>query len=184
MDKQQMDKQQMDSQQQYAGSLLIDSGAMFSECGKYRHSLWRIWDTSKPLLTMIMLNPSTAGETENDPTVARQIVRADMLGCGGLLVGNIFDFRATDPEVMKAEAVPSSCINDWHLFQMAMRAVSSGGMIICAWGKDGAHMERGREVCGPLKTFPLHALRINKDGTPGHPLYIGYQVLPKLWRSN
>lgn len=160
-------------------SLFMDSGATFSPCGKYRHALWRIWDESLPLYMTVMLNPSTAGAVESDPTVSRQITRAQMLGYGGLLVGNAFDFRATDPKVMKAAEAPCSTENDRHLLEMAARA----GIIVCAWGKDGAHLGRGAEVLALLGGYDLYALHINEDGSPGHPLYLSYKRVPVLWRS-
>lgn len=52
---------------------MIDSGAIFSPCREYRYKLWRTWDASKLPLNVIGLNPSTADETKNDPTIRRCI---------------------------------------------------------------------------------------------------------------
>lgn len=161
-------------------SLFLNSGATFSPCEKYRHMLWRIWDEALPLLMLLMLNPSTAGETANDPTVARQITRAGMLGMGGLLVGNIFDYRATDPGVMKDAAIPCSAENDHYILQMARRSLASGGKIICAWGTHGTHRGRSAEVVKLLAGMPLHALKVT-TGEPWHPLYLSYDLQPFRW---
>ena len=73
------------------------SGAVFSECKRYRYSLWRVWNPDLPVCMFLMLNPSTADETTNDPTVERCQRRAVQMGYGGLHVGNIFAWRSTDP---------------------------------------------------------------------------------------
>lgn len=162
-------------------NLFLDSGATFSEDRMYRHALWRIWDTALPLLMMLMLNPSVAAQEASDPTVTRQIKRAVQLGCGGLLVGNIFDFCATDPRDMKKAELPCSGWNDNHLLTMARRTQDSGGVIVCAWGINGG--ARGVQVREMLANFPLHYLRLTQDGSPEHPLYIPYLCKPKRWKA-
>ena len=156
--------------------LFEDSGALFSECGKYRYRLWRTW-SDKPALCFLMLNPSTADEISNDPTVERCERRARSMGFGGLQVINIFAYRATDPKVMKAQADPIGTENDRHILD----AVRESGMVVCAWGKHGEHMGWGKEVIDLLGRAEVktHCLKLNKDGQPAHPLYIGYDVLPK-----
>ena len=44
-------------------------GADFSNNGKHRYRLWRIWDETKPYALCIGLNPSTANSEKNDPTI-------------------------------------------------------------------------------------------------------------------
>src|SRR5690606_14314462 len=74
------------------------AGAEFSACGTYRYRLWRIWDTDKPLLLWIMLNPSTADDKQLDPTCARCQKWAQTWGYGGFMVANVFALRSTDPK--------------------------------------------------------------------------------------
>ena len=79
------------------GKSFSKSGAVFSDCRKYRYALWRIWDENKPLVMIIGLNPSTADEISNDPTITRCKSFARACGYGGVLVANLFGFRATSP---------------------------------------------------------------------------------------
>ena len=47
------------------------STAVYSPCERYRYLLTRAWDAKGPKALFIMLNPSTATEVQNDPTVER-----------------------------------------------------------------------------------------------------------------
>lgn len=161
--------------------LPYEAGALFSACGAYRFSLWRVWDTSKPYMMMLMLNPSTATHLQNDPTIERCERRAQEYQYGGLYVGNIFALRSTDPAALYTADDPIGPANDAHILEMTEGA----GIVLCGWGKHGAHMGRGAAVEKMLRERSaapkLHVLRLNKDGTPQHPLYIGYDVKPTRW---
>ena len=76
-----------------------DSVAVYSPCERYRYLLTRVWDGAGPRALFVMLNPSTATEFQNDPTVERCERRARALGFGAFRVANIFAFRATDPRL-------------------------------------------------------------------------------------
>lgn len=158
-------------------TLFLNSGATFSKDRKYRQLLWRIWDASLPLLCVVLLNPSVASEDESDSTVTRQVERAHRLACGGLLVVNAYDFVSTDPKYMKAQDVPSSPANDAAILSAVRRAVESGGMVICGWGGN-CTQARHNEIIRLLHDYPLHALKVNADGSPQHPLYLSYNLRP------
>lgn len=172
--------------------LLTDTGATFSPCRTWRYKLWRIWDTSKPPLVMLMLNPSTADETSNDPTVERCERRAYAGGFGGLIVMNIFAFRATDPEDMKAAADPIGPENDSHItnvLALATLAKAGGPAMawkICAgWGIHGSYLGRDRQVSKMFQDvgMPLYCLGVTASGQPRHPLYVGYGVTFQTWSA-
>jgi hypothetical protein len=116
------------------------SSATFSLCRKYSYTLVRRWSDG-PLLHFIMLNPSTADEVVNDPTVERCERRACMWHYGGLIVTNLFAWRSTDPAELRRVPDPVGPDNDEALVEAAHRAQ----LIVCAWGRDGAL--RGREGC-------------------------------------
>ena len=84
----------------------MKKNAKFSACRKYRYALWRTWDESKPYVMIIGLNPSTADENKNDPTITRCINFAKSWGYGGVCVTNLFAFRATVPSDMKTSNDP------------------------------------------------------------------------------
>lgn len=157
------------------------STAIYSDCERYRYSLSRVWDPSGTHVHFVMLNPSTATEIQNDPTVERCERRARALGFGSFTVTNIFAWRDTDPRKMKAAHDPIGADNDAAILKASIEA----DQIIAAWGTHGAHLERGTEVERVLRTLgkPLYHLGLSKAGHPKHPLYIAYTEQPKLWES-
>lgn len=156
------------------------STAVYSPCERYRYLLTRVWNPAGPKALFVMLNPSTATEFQNDPTVERCERRARTLGFGAFRVTNIFAFRATDPRVMRAQDDPVGPANDAAIRDSAM---DWADRIICAWGTHGAHLDRGARVESILRGTgrPLFTLGLSKDGHPKHPLYIGYDRQPEPW---
>jgi hypothetical protein len=126
-----------------------------------------------------MLNPSTATELQNDPTVERCERRARALGFGAFRVTNIFAWRDTDPRAMRRATDPIGPANNAAILESCDWA----DQIICAWGSHGDHMGRGQDMAVILKaTYPkLYHLGITKSGQPKHPLYIAYREQPTLW---
>lgn len=156
------------------------SVAVYSPCEAYRYLLTRVWNPDGRKALFVMLNPSTATEFQNDPTVERCERRARALGFGAFRVTNIFAFRATDPRVMRAMADPIGPDNDAAIVDSARDWADS---ILCAWGTHGAHLGRGAAVEGLLRATgrELLTLGLSKDGHPKHPLYIGYDRQPEVW---
>lgn len=126
-----------------------------------------------------MLNPSTATEVQNDPTVERCERRARTLGFGGFQVTNIFAWRDTDPRNMKAAQDPIGPDNDATIIAGAAWAER----IIAAWGTHGAHLDRGTHVSKILGETgqPVFHLGLSKHGHPKHPLYLPYTQQPQAW---
>jgi hypothetical protein len=143
------------------------SGAMFSEDRRYRYLLWRCWnqDLAKAAI-FIGLNPSTADETEDDPTIRRCIGFAKAWNCGGMFMLNLFAWRATSPKDLKRAADPVGPDNDQYLKTFA----SLIGPTVAAWGNHGAWRGRSLEV---RKLIPqLQCFGLTKQGEPKHPLYL------------
>jgi len=142
------------------------SSAVLSDDREYRYRLTRRWDAEKPTLAWIMLNPSTADETDDDPTIRRCLGYAEDWGYGSIVVGNLFALRATDPSELRDHPNPVGPDNDDHL-----RSICRGAdRVIAAWGTDGDLHDRGREVVAMLDV-DLEALNTTQAGHPTHPLY-------------
>ena len=150
--------------------------AHMSPCRCYRYALWRRWGNG-PHAMFICLNPSTADETADDPTVRRCIGFAQTWGYGALCVANLFAYRATQPADMLAQNDPVGPDNDAYLQRLAAEA----GVVVAAWGTHGTHGGRHRAVRNMLPS--LHYLRLTKDGHPGHPLYLPASLKPQPWAN-
>lgn len=161
--------------------LFTKSDATFSPCRRYRYTLWRRWGDG-PVCMYLMLNPSTADELANDPTVERCERRSREAGFGALVVCNLFAFRATDPDVMKAYEDPVGPGNDAAILETAM----SADLVVCAWGNHGTFRDRSRAVTGMLQAqgVSLHRLALNGSGEPKHPLYVSYALQPVPWEPS
>ena len=158
----------------------IVSTADYSPCFHYRYSLTRIWAPDAPRLLYVMLNPSTATEAQNDPTIERCQRRAVRLGFGAMRICNLFAWRETSPDALKRAEAPEGPENGTALSEASHWADT----ILCAWGVHGTH--RGADVAAlrVLRTSgqPLNHLGLTKHGHPRHPLYLSYDVAPVVWR--
>jgi len=160
--------------------LVQESMAVFSDCEKYRFHLERVWLPERPKLCYLMLNPSTADEFKNDPTIERCQRRAAKMGFGGIVIVNLFPYRLTDSTQLKT-------VDDlyWHkptADRFITEAVDTCGMTICGWGTHPLTHLRAKELLQRLDVLGLmhkvHCLQITKDGSPQHPLYVSYLVDP------
>ncbi|HEU0197081.1 MAG TPA: DUF1643 domain-containing protein [Nevskiaceae bacterium] len=152
---------------------IFTSAALFSPDRVYRYTLWRDIDlATRDYVQFICLNPSTADETHDDPTVRRCIDYAKRWGYGALCMTNLFAFRATDPGVMLASKEPVGADNDLWLDRVA----SGANLVVAAWGVHGAHDGRAAAVAARIQG--LHALRVTRGGQPGHPLYLPATLRP------
>ncbi|NDU99744.1 DUF1643 domain-containing protein [Pseudoroseicyclus tamaricis] len=156
------------------------SEAFYSACEAYRYLLLREWGEG-PRILWIMLNPSTADERRNDPTIERCQRRARAWGCGAMGIANLFAFRATRPAALKAAADPQG--GDNAIAIEAALGWLAGGMVLCAWGVHGGHLGRGAALAAQLaaRGQQLHALGLTKEGHPRHPLYLPYSARPAPW---
>ncbi|MFE2772275.1 DUF1643 domain-containing protein [Microbacterium resistens] len=135
--------------------------------GDYRYTLTRTWDTDRDSVVFIMLNPSIADASVDDPTIRRCISFAKREGFGGIIVVNLYAFRATDPQAMFAAVDPVGPDND----RIIANAVA-GRTVIAAWSSY-AHPARVAQVLALLPgTASLRCLGVTKGGHPRHPLYV------------
>lgn len=154
--------------------LLTQSTAKFSPCRRYRYSLVRRWGRGA-CIGFILLNPSTADEYKNDPTVERLYRRALQTGFDAFLVLNAYGFRATEPERLWEVDDPVGPDND----AVIAANLPTCEMLVCGWGHH-AKAERVAQLRPLLAAYggPVTALHVNADGSPAHPLYIPYERRP------
>lgn len=156
------------------------TGAIFSDCRKYRYSLWRRWKLpelasgNSDLCCFIGLNPSTADETVDDPTIRRCIGFAKDWGFNGLVMLNIFAYRATDPTVMKDQPDPVGDHNNEAIAEVTARV----GKTVAAWGVHGQFRDRDAVVMRLIHNLDFYCLGLTKDGHPKHPLYLPKNSAP------
>lgn len=160
----------------------MDRGAVISDCGQFRYRLWRRWEPGHTM-PFVMLNPSTADATEDDPTIRKCIGFAERHGYAGIEVVNLYAFRATKPADLKRAGYPRGPENDRHI-EEALRD-SCSGSVYCAWGANARGLSRPAEVMEIIKRQALiaQALKVTEDGVPCHPLMLAYDSEPVvLWK--
>lgn len=146
--------------------------ATFSEDRAYRYQLARMWSDGGRVAVWVMLNPSTADAFVLDPTLRRCKGFAQAWGCDGMVIVNLFALRATNPKVMLSHPNPVGLHNDWTITATLM--AYPGATWVAGWGPTGRHLDRGQAVASLLQRagVQLHAVKVTKDGHPGHPLYV------------
>jgi hypothetical protein len=160
------------------------SGATISADKTRRYQLWRVWDEDKPLSMVIGLNPSTANENENDPTIDTVIAIHKHNGYGGIVMMNLFTFISTDPKKLIRE----TSLNEIEVNHRAMQIVkSSCASVVFAWGN--FKQAKGSMALSVVKNFGKGALCHSqlKDGSPRHFLYCKHNselqyFRPELWK--
>lgn len=147
------------------------SGAILSACGTYRFQLWRIWEISKPLVLWIMHNPSTADTNNDDPTIRRIIGFTKAWDYGGLYVGNLFPYRATNPKELRGksleEIVPLENLR--HINEMESKC----SLHLLAYGNPII-----KDVIPKFSNHNWMSLKVTKSGNPCHPLYLKSDLKP------
>jgi hypothetical protein len=150
--------------------------AEFSDCACYRYELCEIWDKSRPLVMFLMMNPSVAGLEHADPTLMKTGKFARSWGYGGQLIGNVHAYRVTDSKLLTAAEDPVGPNNDATLVRMAGRA----DMVVLAYGLPPKRLQaRAAKVVELLAAnSTLKYLRLTRNGTPQHPLYLPGDLVP------
>lgn len=163
----------------------ITKGASLSECRLYRYALWRTWGENSQHVMFIGLNPSTADESVDDPTIRRCIGFAKAWGFDGIYMLNLFAFRATDPQNMKGAADPVGPGNDEALAYYRSRCQK----VVACWGLPSLGeawkrrvFRRGWEVRYAIGRT-IECFGLVKSGEPKHPLYLPKTAQLEQWWS-
>lgn len=162
-----------------------ESSARFSPCEGYRYELARTWDVSKPRLTFVGLNPSTADAFQDDPTIRRIIGFARSWGCGALRMFNAFALRSTDPKGLLDVDDPIGPENDSALREDFESARARNERVVLGWGNPGILDMRGAIVAGWAIAYhgEPECFGLTQNGQPKHPLYLPGTSKPVLYRD-
>lgn len=152
----------------------LGSSAQLSADRAYRYVLWRIWGRG-PLAVFVGLNPSTADEREDDPTIRRCVRFARDWGFDGLAMVNLFAFRATDPRELRTSDDPIGPDNDVVL----ERVCADAGIVVAAWGANRMARDRAQDVVESEVLGGFSVLSLTASGHPLHPLYARASCVPR-----
>ena len=154
--------------------IYISTTCKFSKSGLYRYSLRRTWaNGSRKQVLFIGLNPSIADSGSDDPTIRRCVKFAKDWGFNSLEVVNLFAFRATYPKDLFGEAKPEGLHNDSWIKMAHQRSA----LTIACWGSAGIYRNRSRTVMDLVNN--LFCIRVNRDNSPSHPLYLNSKLTPR-----
>jgi hypothetical protein len=146
----------------------ITCDAVLSDCQTYRYRLSRRWNDRLGRVAFVMLNPSTADASNDDPTIRRCIGFAKLWGFGSIEVVNLYAFRSTDPAGLPTASDAIGSENDRHIEE----ACRTAGLIVCAWGTKGG-MRAGTVALRLSRLgFAMKCLGKTQQGHPKHPLYV------------
>lgn len=150
--------------------------AQFSPDMKYRYLLQRFLPGKGPkgIVAAIGLNPSTADQDVNDPTITRLIKYATKWQYKEFRMLNVFAYRSTDPKELYHQEDPVGPDNN----AVIRGAVKSADLILCAWGTHAVHQDRHNRMMSILSGKKLHCLKVTKENYPQHPLYLKADLLP------
>lgn len=158
----------------------------------FRHVVWRRWDLLthseiSPPAVFCLINPSKAGAYDPDPTLTKVCGFAKLWGAGGAIIINAYDRISTDPKQLDHLDVLRSSVADLVIDHVVK---SFGSLayygVVCGWGQNtpsAGHADVVRSICGTARQHgvSLTALKTNQDGSPGHPLYLPYRLVPVAW---
>ena len=153
---------------------MLVSDAKFSPCRTWRYELRRLWSEKEPMVC-IGLNPSTADETLNDPTIRRCIGFAKRDGFGGLVMLNLFGLRSTDPSALYTHPDPEGPGN-----YETIRQYRHYSCVVACWGNHSKLAGHGCFMARAMNS--LHCFGLTKSGCPKHPLYLSSQTPIIPWK--
>lgn len=170
----------------YPPGLDVRRSARISDDGLYRYALVRRWALDGDPLRFVMLNPSTADADLDDPTIRRCVAYARDLGYAGIVVTNLYAYRATRPADLWTVEDPVGPENDAHLAAQLRASAEVGGTVVAAWGANARpdRVARFLELVdeATLEVANVTALGVTKAGQPRHPLYLASTARPARWR--
>lgn len=162
---------------------IVSGGAALSDCGTYRYTLWRHWQVFPyECVLWLMLNPSTADHTKDDPTIKTCIHFSQLWGYDGMFVGNLYALRSSHPSELKKHPAPVGPDNRRWLQDMTdpEKRIGEVSLVVCAWGNQ-APASRVSQVLKQIQHPGLRFahLGLTQSGAPKHPLARGKHRIPR-----
>lgn len=165
----------------------VRGDAWLSDDRVYRYMLTRTWAPTdgRNSVLWIMLNPSVGNADEDDRTLRRCQAFARSWGYDGIAVVNLFALRTPYPAALRSHADPVGPENDVFLASLLTPNCEGVRLVVAAWGTHGGIRDRAARVIARAHEVgrPLHALWINDDGSPKHPLYVKGETEPVVYRD-
>lgn len=153
--------------------------AVFSADRTHRYRLDRTLGPG-PAVLWVMLNPSTADTSRNDPTVRRVLGFSRVWGFGRVAICNLHSLRATDPRALDGVVDYTSHLGDDYL--RAARA--DAAQVVVGWGSLGIRWPRRvAHVCSLLGPDLWCLGRTARGTQPRHPLYVAGHVPLQRWTA-
>lgn len=153
--------------------------AVFSYDRVYRYALSRrLKNGTGRAVLFIGLNPSTADEQHDDPTIRRETDFATQLGGHWLIKVNLFAWRSPKPETLPRVDDPIGPDNDLWVQTM----IQDCGVVVAAWGAGGSRQVREmieNRITALYHAFDSRAIfccGVTSDGAPRHPLYLPKKI--------
>lgn len=164
----------------------LPNGATFNAERTKRYHLWRTLDgrgRPEQRVVFVMLNPSTADEEEDDPTLRVCMGYGSRWGYGRLDVVNLHGWITPKPAELRRKVRESGFLDEPDNLAHVLRVVEGAGLVVCAWGPNGAFLNRDIAVCKRLTDAGtrLHVLELTKNGHPHHPLRLRSTLAPSPW---
>lgn len=149
----------------------------------YRYTLTRLIQldfdqVSKGVVVFVMLNPSTADDQKDDPTIRRCKGFARTWGYSTLRVVNLFAARATKPADLETMPDPVGPGND----EVLVAETAIADLVVAAWGTHGGFRGRADEVLRRMDRVQWWCLGVTKNGYPRHPLYVAADKKLEVYR--
>jgi hypothetical protein len=138
---------------------------------RYAFALWWGAETMSSIATWVLLNPAT-GDTDGKPrpilTSCRH--RTERWDCSGMIIVNLFAYRARNPKALTTLDEPSAVgsSND----EVLREITTASRLTIAAWGNGGAGFNRPRSVRPFLRNpqcLEKNGKLLTRQGQPFYP---------------
>ena len=167
---------------------MTEGWAEFSDDRTYRYLLGRRISNSSRRLLFIMLNPSRADKTDDDPTIKKCSEIAKNSGFGIFEVVNLYAFRAPKQTCLWKQKRPKGKDNDKYV----RKSLKKADRVILAWGSSIGQSKKRKKRAGKIMKMVTKATRkrpyhlgLNQNGEPKHPKQrVAYDPTPKRWTKS